>query len=63
MLRGTSYNTLVKAAATVGRTIVISGPSGTGKSTLLKRLFKDYPGKFGLCVSRKAIIALCTSGW
>ena len=34
------------------RPVVISGPSGCGKSTLLKRLFKEYPEKFGFSVSR-----------
>ncbi|KAF9129805.1 guanylate kinase [Mortierella sp. 14UC] len=33
------------------RPIVISGPSGAGKSTFLKRLFAEYPGKFGFSVS------------
>lgn len=33
------------------RPIVILGPSGTGKSTLLKKLFAEYPGKFGFSVS------------
>lgn len=36
-----------------GRPIVISGPSGTGKSTLLKKLFAEYPDAFGFSVSRK----------
>ncbi|KZW00029.1 guanylate kinase [Exidia glandulosa HHB12029] len=34
------------------RPLVLSGPSGTGKSTLLKRLFAEYPDKFGFSVSR-----------
>ncbi|TKA24734.1 hypothetical protein B0A50_05722 [Salinomyces thailandicus] len=33
------------------RPIVVSGPSGAGKSTLLKRLFADYPDRFGFSVS------------
>jgi hypothetical protein len=33
------------------RPIVISGPSGAGKSTLLKRLFAEYPDRFGFSIS------------
>ncbi|KXL41422.1 hypothetical protein M433DRAFT_150445 [Acidomyces richmondensis BFW] len=33
------------------RPIVVSGPSGAGKSTLLKRLFSEYPDRFGFSVS------------
>lgn len=42
-------NTLKHLAMTVP--IVISGPSGTGKSTLLKKLLAEYPDKFGFSVS------------
>lgn len=31
--------------------LVICGPSGTGKSTLLKSLFAKYPDAFGFSVS------------
>merc|ERR1711990_1142515 len=33
------------------RPIVISGPSGVGKSTVLKRLMNDFPNSFGFSVS------------
>ncbi|KAF8331071.1 P-loop containing nucleoside triphosphate hydrolase protein [Cantharellus anzutake] len=33
------------------RPLVVFGPSGTGKSTLLKKLFADHPDKFGFSVS------------
>lgn len=34
------------------RPLVLSGPSGVGKSTLLQRLFVEFPDKFGFSVSR-----------
>lgn len=37
------------------RPLVVSGPSGVGKSTLLKRLFAEFPDKFGFSVSRRSI--------
>ncbi|KAJ3849361.1 guanylate kinase/L-type calcium channel beta subunit [Lentinula lateritia] len=33
------------------RPLIMSGPSGVGKSTLLQRLFAEYPDKFGFSVS------------
>jgi len=33
------------------RPLVVFGPSGTGKSTLLKRLFGTHPDKFGFSIS------------
>uniref|UniRef100_A0A3Q1I0H9 Guanylate kinase n=2 Tax=Anabas testudineus TaxID=64144 RepID=A0A3Q1I0H9_ANATE len=33
------------------RPVVLSGPSGVGKSTLMKKLMKDYEGVFGFSVS------------
>ncbi|XP_050316229.1 uncharacterized protein LOC126750537 isoform X2 [Anthonomus grandis grandis] len=33
------------------RPLVFCGPSGTGKSTLIKRLMDDFPDKFGFTVS------------
>ncbi|KAL0279186.1 UNVERIFIED_CONTAM: hypothetical protein PYX00_000796 [Menopon gallinae] len=33
------------------KALVICGPSGSGKSTLLRRLFDDFPEKFGFSVS------------
>lgn len=34
------------------RPVIISGPSGAGKSTILKRLFAEFPDRFGFSVSR-----------
>ncbi|GAA5878542.1 hypothetical protein JCM16303_002116 [Sporobolomyces ruberrimus] len=39
------------AVANAIRPIVICGPSGTGKSTLLKKLFNEYPDKFAFSIS------------
>ncbi|PWN30001.1 guanylate kinase, partial [Jaminaea rosea] len=33
------------------RPVVLCGPSGVGKSTLLKRLFEECPGEYGFSVS------------
>lgn len=33
------------------RPIVLSGPSGTGKSTLLQKLLADFPNTFGFSIS------------
>ncbi|KAF5383650.1 hypothetical protein D9615_003669 [Tricholomella constricta] len=33
------------------RPLILSGPSGVGKSTLLQRLFAEFPDKFGFSVS------------
>ncbi|WWC58292.1 guanylate kinase [Kwoniella dejecticola CBS 10117] len=35
----------------LNRPLVCCGPSGTGKSTLLNKLFADHPGQFGFSVS------------
>ena len=37
------------------RPLVLSGPSGVGKSTLLQRLFLEFPDSFGFSVSRAPI--------
>src|SRR5690242_16340547 len=49
----TALHRTLAAMAPVGsnRPIVFSGPSGTGKSTLIKRLFADHPDLFGFSVS------------
>lgn len=47
-------NELISIQSVPSRPIVVSGPSGAGKSTFLKRLFAEYPNKFGFSVSRKS---------
>lgn len=39
------------ATAMSQRPIVLCGPSGVGKSTLIKRLFEEFPTSFGFSVS------------
>jgi GTP-binding protein EngB required for normal cell division len=34
------------------RCVVLFGPSGVGKSTLIKKLFAEHPDSFGFSVSR-----------
>jgi len=34
------------------RPVVVCGPSGVGKGTLLKKLFDEFPDQFGLSISR-----------
>ena len=43
------------AAASLLRPIVVCGPSGVGKGTLLKRLFDEFPSKFGYSISRRPV--------
>lgn len=33
------------------RPLILCGPSGSGKSTLIKRLFNEFPDRFGFSVS------------
>lgn len=40
------------------RPIVLSGPSGGGKSTILSRAMKDYPNSFAFSVSREFALIL-----
>ncbi|KAJ1727585.1 guanylate kinase [Coemansia biformis] len=47
-----ALSTMSATAAAAGkRPVVVFGPSGTGKSTLLKRLFAEHPQEFGFSVS------------
>jgi guanylate kinase len=46
------------------RPIVMCGPSGVGKGTLIQKLMDDFPGRFGFSVShttRKPRWGGCTS--
>lgn len=45
-------NTIPISTVQKFRPVVVSGPSGTGKSTLLKKLFAEFPDTFGFSISR-----------
>ena len=40
------------------RPLIVSGPSGVGKGTLITRLFSDFPDKFAFSVSRTSLLCL-----
>lgn len=40
-----------KLDSIMSKPIIISGPSGSGKSTLIKKLFAEFPDKFGFSIS------------
>ena len=48
---GASAASLPSATTSAFRPLIICGPSGVGKGTLLNRLFADYPSVFGKKVS------------
>ncbi|RLM98416.1 guanylate kinase 1-like [Panicum miliaceum] len=51
-IKGTEVVSWSKGVIGVGqKPVVISGPSGVGKGTLIAKLMKDYPSKFGFSVS------------
>ncbi|RLN28652.1 guanylate kinase 1-like [Panicum miliaceum] len=51
-IKGTEVVSWSKGVVGVGqKPVVISGPSGVGKGTLIAKLMKDYPSKFGFSVS------------
>lgn len=47
----TAQGLAVQRAHNSVRPVVICGPSGVGKGTLIGRLMKDFPGEFGFSVS------------
>lgn len=49
---GSEAARFAKALMSSLRPIVLCGPSGVGKSTLIRRLFDEYPNRFGFSVSR-----------
>ncbi|GJM95549.1 hypothetical protein PR202_ga12298 [Eleusine coracana subsp. coracana] len=51
-IKGVEVVVWSKGVVGVGqKPVVISGPSGVGKGTLIAKLMKDYPSKFGFSVS------------
>ncbi|CAO1629294.1 unnamed protein product [Parajaminaea phylloscopi] len=46
-----SASTSSTSAPTKSRPVVMCGPSGVGKSTLIKKLFAEFPGEYGFSVS------------
>lgn len=40
------------------RPVVVSGPSGGGKSTILNRAMQEYPDAFAFSVSRKCMLSV-----
>ena len=46
-----AFSQMKKSMLSDLRPVVISGPSGSGKSSLIKRLFDEFPGCFGFSVS------------